>query len=63
MGAGMRRARTAARASRGRFQTVTDLADELFSAVQLDQGNGFISDGLAVLPTQARLFEIVRGHL
>lgn len=44
-------------------KTVAALADELFGLVQLDQGKGFVSDGLEVIETRAEFFEIVRGHL
>jgi hypothetical protein len=42
---------------------VKALADELFTLVQGEQGNGFISDGLAEITDHKQFFGFVRGHL
>lgn len=63
MGEGLRRARTAARVTRKPLPSVKQLAEEAFDAAEYHQGKGFISDALGALPTQSKLFEVVRGHL
>lgn len=42
---------------------VASLADEIFFLVQVDQGFGFISDGLGALPSRQKVFDTVRGAL
>ena len=44
-------------------KTVAELADEIFSAVQYDQGKAFISDGIEAASSPDQLFAVVRGSL
>lgn len=43
--------------------TVQKLAEEIFAAVQYDQGKAFISDGIEASRSRAQLFAVVRGSL
>lgn len=43
--------------------SVEDLADELFGAVEYDQGRGFVSDGMGALKSRPEFFEVARLHL
>ena len=42
---------------------IQELAHEIFVAIEGDQVEGFISDGLNVLKTREKLFATLRGNL